>query len=436
MSRESSRQYIIELDDGTYLYRKGHFSQVAGRSEIEGESWLITDFPADVKNTISRVTTVETGPKYANIMVGKKLQEEGEFDEPVQVISHSLRKKGRYATEVFYTALPVGLFHQFQDRVGDHSDIFHIFPLYTVLLQISRKISGNQTVALIFRHGRYADLLIASKKTVYYANRATVFDQSEEQVQSLWDIIDTDIATVEREQRLSINQCVICNWFDAPDKPDWPERPDRSIVETPSTHITVDDESKTCSLLPMLDLLSASDSVSPTHTKINSYAKRWLPVFQIVLIILAVGLLAGVSLLKTKTDSLKEEVTVAKQQLVNLTNFSLTKKADYTEPLELLKKLDRYRLSKTFKNVINDLSAAVSNQMIIEQVKADVQDDAMNVQIRGTIHAGFQVAYQDYQRLIQNIEQNNYEIVESVFNTEIDQAEFLLVYTSPMGGAQ
>lgn len=436
MSRGSTRQYIIELDDGTYLYRNGHFSQVANVAELAGESWLVTDFPGFGQSTISRVTTVETGPKYANIMVAKKLQEEGEFTDPVQVISHESRKKGRDNTEVFYTALTHDLFHQYLDRVGNSSDALLVFPLHTLLLQICRKVPGNQPVALVFRHGRYADLLIASQKTVYYSSRATIFDQSEDQVQSLWNMIGDDIDSVEREKMLAIGQCVICNWFDATDKPDWDDRPGRSIVETPSTQITVDGESRSCSLLPLLDLLAVGDSISQTATKMSCYARRCLPVAQIILAVLALGLVAGTSLLHTKTDSLQADIVLAKLELADLTSFSLPEKVDYTASLELLKKLDRYRVAKTFKSVINDLSAAVSNQMVIEQVQVDVQDDAMTVQIRGKIDAGFQTAYRNYQKLIKNIEQNNYKVVENTFNTEIDQAEFLLVYESFIGGTK
>ncbi len=436
MNGKSSRQYIVELDDETYLYRHGQFSRIENLAEVDGESWLVTDFSTADQSTISRVAAVETEAKYTNIVIAKNLQEEGEFTGPVQVISHASRKRGRHDTEVFYTALGLDLFHQYQDLSKNSSDPLLVFPLYTVLLQICRKISGQQPVALVFRHGRYADLLIASQKTVYFASRATSFDQSEEQIQSLWNVIGDDIDRVEREKMLSISQCVICNWFDARDKPDWPQRPGISIVETPSVQITVDGQSRSCSLLPMLDVLSAGESISPASTKTGSYLKRWLPLAQIIMLILAAGLWGGATLLQAKTTSLQEEIVLAKQQLGDLTSFTLTEKVDYSESLEFLKRLDRYRAAKTFKTVINDLSAAVSSQMIIEQVKVDVQSDAMSVQIRGTVHAGFQTAYHDYQKLIKSIQRNNYEIVENSFNTEIDQAEFLLVYKSLTGGAE
>ncbi|MEA3297740.1 MAG: hypothetical protein U9R56_07745 [candidate division Zixibacteria bacterium] len=436
MSARSARQYLIELDGGTYLYHKGRFSQVADVSEVEGESWLVTDFPTDSQSTISRVTTVETSPKYANIMVGKRLQEEGEFTEPVQIINHLSRKRGRHNTEVFFTALTHDLFHHYQDRVTNSHDNLLVFPLYTLLLQISRKIADKQPVALVFRHGCHADLLIADHKTVYYANRATIFDQSEEQVLSLWEIIGDDIETAEREKHLSVSQTVICNWFDAPDKPDWIEQSRRNVVETPSIHITVDGESRSCSLLPMLDLLTSGDSISPAFTKLSCRIRRWLPMAQIAVAILAVGLLAGAIILQAKTDSLQNEIVSAKQQLEDLTSFSLAEKVDYRTSLELLSKLDRYRSAKTFKAVINDLSAAVSDRILIEQVKAEVQGDYLNIQIRGTIDAGFQTAYQDYQQLIRKIQQNSYQVIEKSFNTEIDQAEFLLIYTSPIGEGQ
>jgi hypothetical protein len=428
--RSSSQQYILEIDDGIYRYRNGYFSQIENIDEIKEHTFFITDFPDAVQQAISRVVTVETEPKYAPVMAGKKLQEEGEFTDPVHIINHTSRKKGANRTELFYTAVSASLYAHYQDKITESSEGLLIFPLYGVLLQIIKKIKPKQPVALIFRHGRHADLLIAGKKTVYYANRATSFDYSEDQVNSLWNIIENDLNNVERQQKISINQCTICNWFDAPDKPDWQNR---TVNETPSTNITIDGESKSCSLLPLLDLLNPADSIGSVFSKFTYFTKQFLPIIQIILFLLGVGLLTSSFLFQTKTEAVQQEIKQAKQKIINLTNFTLAANIDYQETLKLLNELDLYRQSKTFKTLVNDLSSAISRHTIINQIKADVQNKQMTIQVHGTIKTGFQAAYQGYQSLIQNLKQNKYTIAESTFNTEIDQAEFILTYTSTMG---
>ncbi len=426
----SSKQYILEIEDKTYRYQDGQFNQIDQADQITGAYWLITNFP-DMQQSISRVTTVETEPKYARIMAGKKLQEEGEFTEPVHVIKHTLKKKGQNRTELFYTAVTATLFHQYQDKISDSEETILVFPLYKVLLQIIRKMKINHPVALIFRHGRHADLVIASHKITYYANRATSFDTTQNQVESLWNIIQNDLSNVEREQRITIDQCIICNWFDAQDKPDWQ---DRTISETPSTHVTINGESTNCSLLPLLDLLHIKDSISPSFDTFCAFSKQIIPLTQIIVFLLALGLLAGSTIYQSKTESIKQEIIFSKQKIVDLTQFSVTAKVEYKETLDLLETLNNYRVSKTFKTLINDLSTAISHQMIIEQIIADVQNNVMTIQIRGTIDTGFQNAYQGYQNLIKNLKHNQYIIADSTFNTEIDKADFILTFTSKMGG--
>lgn len=426
----SNRQYIIEIDDQIFRYKNGRFNQIESSDDAKGSVWFITDFPSDMQQAISRVSTVETEPKYAGIMVGKKLQEEGEFTEPVHVINHSVIKKGSNRSQVFFTAVGANLFHHYQDRISDSQNTLLVFPLYRLLWRIIQKMKSKRPMALIFRHSRHADLVIATSKKVYYANRATTFDDSQDQVESLWNMIDNDINTVERDQKIQLGQCVICNWFDAPDLPEWA---DRKISSTPTTDVTIDCENKTCSLLPLLDLLHPSDSISPTLEKLTTTIKQLLPISQIIIFILGLGLLGGSALLQNKTAAIQQRIATVKEEIVALTNFSLAAQVDYQENLKLLSELNGYRQSKTFKIVINDLSTSLSRHMLVEQISADVQTNEMNIEIRGTINAGFQAAYQGYQNLLKNLKNNHYTIKKSDFNTEIDRAEFILTYSCKMG---
>jgi len=48
--------------------------------------------------------TVEVEPKYAELIVDRKLRESGDFDESVTVITHQKKRKGSKTTVFFYSA--------------------------------------------------------------------------------------------------------------------------------------------------------------------------------------------------------------------------------------------------------------------------------------------------------------------------------------------
>jgi len=429
------RQYIIELDQAVYTYSSGCLSRISAEEKPGGETWLLTDFTTDTSIPTSRVAIVDTKAKYAPTMINRQLQEEGEFTEPVSVIIHATKKAATERTEVFYTALPVTLLRQYRERIARRQNLQILFPLYGVLLHSIRQMAGRQPLALVFRHKNHADLLIANKTRVYYANRATLYDISaaEVEVQTLWGIVLNDIKTAEREQHISIEKCVICNWFDAPDKPDWSAEQDMA-VETPTALVTIDNESRPCSFLPLLEGLTLRASISPALDTITSYCRRLLPMVQIIVLLVALGLLAGGRFLGTATTDLKQEIAADKQKLTKLTDFTLREAPAYRPALALLQRLDILRRSKSFKTVIGDLTTAASPHMTIDQVKVDVQHQLMKIEVHGIINIDFKTAYREYRDLQNRLKNNGYTIVDNTFTTEIDQAQFLLTCTSPMGG--
>ncbi len=432
-----SRQYLIELDKEIYSYQNGRLNRISKVEEMDGEAWLITDFASsDTSNPVSRVIIVDTRAKYAPIMIAKQLQEEGEFAEPIHIITHVMKKAGADRTEAFYTALPITLLQYYQERTARSQNLQLLFPLYTVLLQIIRKMAGRQPLALIFRHNNHADLLIANNTKVYYANRATIYDNSEAEAQALWGIVYNDITTAEREHHIRVEKCLICNWFDALDQPNWDGEVDRIVEKAPVTEITVDGESRSCSFLPLLEGLRPSQSISPAIEIIISYSRKFLPAAQIIILIMALGLLAGGRFLSTRTVHLKQEISADKQKISSLTDFTLRAGGEYRPALTLLKQLDTLRQSKSFKTVIDDLSAASSPHMTIDQVKADVQQKVMKIEMHGIIGVDFETAYREYQALISRLKKNKYTVVDSTFTTEINKAQFLLTCTTPMGGGK
>ena len=160
----NNRQYVIELDGVIYSLKGNRLKQIKDLNGSKGEFCFITE----MQETISRTMTVEAPVKYAEFVVRKRLQESGDFDEPVKVLTHWKKKKGKNTTDIFFTALPVRYYHAYLEKIRGNEDGILMLPLYAFLYNILKQIRSEDPVAVVFQHGRFADLIIGNKKQIYY----------------------------------------------------------------------------------------------------------------------------------------------------------------------------------------------------------------------------------------------------------------------------
>jgi len=97
MMFKEKKQYAIELDGLTYSFSGDQLKQVVDLKDIKKDTWLITD----MQEAISRTMTVDAAKRYVDVIVRKKLQELGEFDDSVSVLTHWKKKRGANTTESY-----------------------------------------------------------------------------------------------------------------------------------------------------------------------------------------------------------------------------------------------------------------------------------------------------------------------------------------------
>ena len=124
----SSRGYVVEIDGWTYGCRKKRLEQIASLKDMPGDKFYVTDLP----DSITRVMTVEAPARYADLMLQRKLQDTGEFSEPVTVITHWKKSRGANNTDILFTALPSRSHNQIMDRIEADEDVVLFYPLYSM----------------------------------------------------------------------------------------------------------------------------------------------------------------------------------------------------------------------------------------------------------------------------------------------------------------
>lgn len=186
------RRVVLELDGGYRLLLGGESRTLRNLEEVRGEKWLVTDFGG---KTITQTLTLDAPLKSVEVFVRKKIQEEGEFDEPAHVITHWKHARSSRSTDIFFTAVPLSVFHRYQELVQESADNILLVPLFSMLhrILVSTPSGKREGTALLFAHGRYLDILVERHQRIVHASRLTAYSGEEEGIKALWEMAEQEL---------------------------------------------------------------------------------------------------------------------------------------------------------------------------------------------------------------------------------------------------
>ena len=309
MMLKNPKKYAVELDGTTYGFSGNRLEQLVEFTDINSDIFFISD----MREAVSMTMTIESPAKYVEIMVRKNLQESGEFDEPLSIITHWKKKKGHNTTDIFFTALPTRILYQYYDRITQNEDSIILFPLYSVLFSILKKVRSKEPVAIVLQHNRFADLIIGTKKRVYYANRCVTFDESEEQISTLWNTVRTDINTAEAENRIKVGKIVKLLWLNRTPPPEWPEDIKDDTCFPGDDTVLLDEEKYHLPFIKAVRAMSGINGISPPREKVFYYTKRIAPYANVVFSLIAFLLVAGTFWYNHQINVINKELTVTEK---------------------------------------------------------------------------------------------------------------------------
>jgi hypothetical protein len=417
--------------DGEIFHRDGeNLVQIDDLRELSGDKWLVTDF----QEGMSRVMTVEGPVKYAELLVRRKLQETGEFEEPVDIFTHWKKKRGKTTTDVFFTAVPSRLTNYYMVETGQQEDITLVFALYGVLWDMVRRTGSKAPVAVVLRHQRFAEVVVGSKDQVFFADRCVAFDTEKEQIDTLWETVKSDIEAVEHEQHTTVGKIVHINWLNADETPHWPEEWQRRLVAADRSTMQLGQISHSVSLPLVLEAQSAVKSISAFKEKLCHYTKRWAPAVNLGMIFIVVVLLFGLVGYRADARQLQQRVEAIQKQIgeVRMSMPRGTLREDFDDLLKFIEQLDRNRNAPSYQQIVDDLTQTALKQFDLQHLKVDFGSDRLRLALSGEIDAPFEHAHGGYQKFLSQMTARGYRVEESRFETQINKSQVLLKLSRPM----
>ncbi len=422
------RQYVIELDGQNWLCSGDQARLLAGPGHVSGPRWWITDF----QSSISRTMTIEADIRYVELMVSRKLQETGEFDEPVTVISHWKKKGTKNSVDIFFTAVPARLYSQYMELVRSDQDHLVLVPLYELLFNALKVASNHGPAAVVFAHGRFADLLVGGKKRVYYARRIVAYDTSPEQISSLWESVAGELTTLEKNFRIHLETVRLITWIDGHDPP-------RQLLDDShfkwqslgATTLVAEDGPHQVSLIGAVPRYALGLNAMPLTEKLFYAARLVLPraaiaACALALLLAAAGLFFEIQAagINRHLDSLIEQVRSQQQALPSPITIG-----DYMATVDFLEKVQAARELPSVKRLVNDLSKALPIDCRLLSLKADYKQTGVEVEIFGRIDAAFETAFRNYQQILELLQKSGYRIIQRRFDTLIRRSEFMIRFS-------
>jgi hypothetical protein len=417
----------VELDGCMTVCDKGRLQPVDGFHDLRGSCRMVTDFQGAISGTM----TVEADIRYAELMIARKLQETGEFDEPVTVISHWKKKHAGNITEVLYTAVPSRRYLQYQELVTRNDAHLVLIPLQSVLWDILRKLGRNRPAAVVFQHDRFADLIVGTRKRVWFAGRVVAFDRSEEQIQSLWDTVRNDIRRIADENDHAIDTLHVVTWVDSGPLPQWSGSGDCHLLDLPKTALMSDGQSVDISLPGLIQAAHTDGALAPFKEKLLYGARRALPYLNMLLLAGALVFAAGGMWYKQQSARFAREMQVLRQRAMEIkTNApSRIEPVAYNATVTFVQQLWSSQQLPTYRQVLTDFSQGPDTPLRLVNLKADYTDRKVEIDAFGIAEAAFDVSYKAYQQLLHQLHRRGYTVVEKRFDTSIRDSNFTVHLT-------
>ena len=428
----NKKQYVLELDGILYHLNGNRLRQIADIKEVKGEFCFVTD----MRETISRTMTVEAPAKYAEFVVRKKLQESGDFDEPVSVITHWKKKRGKDTTDIFYTALPTRQYQAYLEKIRTSEDGVLLIPLYMLLYNVLKQLQDGDPIAVIFQHDRFADLIVGNKNHIYYSNRCVAFDISKEQIAVLWDTVRNDLQAAQAENGMKLKTVIHLSWIDSGETPDWADKEEFEWCQLEEESISFDDDTYSISFSNAMKHRSGNGGISPALEKLYYHTQKWTAPLNIFLIILLMAMTSGYFLCKNKTKLIEKELKQMNRQIAGLHAKSTLNEIPteiYQDTIGFIKDLSYCKNSPSYLDVMSDVANGLSSDMETEILKIDYSTNALILEIFGRVQTAFDSAHKGYQQFISYMKSKGYTVMENRFDTNIRDSKFLVKFTKRIG---
>ncbi len=420
-------RFVIELDSMLQELDGQILRPIRDLAEIHADTWLITDF----QNAVTQVMHIDAPPKYAEAVIRKKLQDSGEFEEAIHIIIHWKRRRGRGASEVYFTAVPISRYLHYQDQSQAHPNNLLVFPLHSLLWNVLKGLHSRQPTAVIFAHDRFVDLVAGNHIQVSSATRLTAFSTEEDALRTLWESVERELELISHGGHLRIKQLLGFQWQGdeqafSRNIAGAAEHMDAEWLMLPAEELKLGEHSYLESLPHALKTLRSSQSISPPADRLRYQGQRLAPWAAMAALGANLALGAGAVWYNQQSAELGEIVGQREAKVHSYPVASVGDVPPYQDRLVFAQELSRLRATPSYREILNGVSLALGTDMVVETVTVTHGEGKITLLLVGNLSSSFHRAQSSHQDFLTILRRQGYIILEQQFATDINKSNFML----------
>ena len=326
--------------------------------------------------------------------------------------------------------MPAKRYFQYLELVGEYKDHLVLLPLQSALLTVLKKYSKARPVAVVFRHGRFADVLVGTPRKIWYANRVVAFDESGEQVDAMWETVRADIDTAANDHHQTVEKVYAATWIDCGPLPEWTGPGDPEIIPLDEHAMTLDGREVRASLPHILHRIPVGQSMAAFKDRLFYGARRLIPALNLLLLLGAL-VMGGIGMgYQFQSSGLEEKIQTGLRQAQVMRDGvpENIQPVAYKETLDFVQRLWTCRQLPTYGQILADVGQGDGGILRVENIKVDYAEDKVDVKVFGVAQAPFEASYKAYRDLRQRLRQRGYRMVGDRFDTRINTSHFVIEF--------
>jgi len=413
-------KWVVNLDGAWWLLEGDSLRCVDGLEAINEPVRVVTDF----NGAVIDIETINGPGSYAAPLIEKRLREAGTLDGPGRVLVHASQRGGG-TTRVLYSAVAAETYAEYFSQAAQRPDHCLLFSLVSALYR--QAIAADDGAgAVVFRHGRQLELLVASGRDLVGTAHATAFSTREEDMEQAVSSLAKAFRKMTAEL---VEPPARMRWFSFAEVEDNLDALPGRMAALSGTPVdpAVADTLNTArgtvhtSLLELLAGLRSADAVNGVNSRVLYQAERAVPLVAGFLLAVSLALFGVAWHWSAQTEQMRSQIQAASREDAGMAlqrmaaslpeaGKALYESSAVHKQLALLTRLDVALAAPDLRRIVRDIGDATPVGMRIVGISFATTATGGAIAIDGVVQKALRLAMGDVQQLTAALRARGYRI--------------------------
>ena len=437
---QNNTRYLVELHGKKYIIYNNIWTDVTKEIDF---SLIEVDYIVSDYSSFPSFTHVRSPKKFAEIILEKKLLENGEIIGDSKIIVHKKNEISPQNTDIFYTAVPLSNFTQYAKRINDVKQVQLSFCFHQLLvLALAQNAKTEAVCVIIFVYHDSVEILAGNKKSIIGFEVLESY-LTEGAINSSDDVdiahIKKRLEFIQRSSNVRINQIYGYSWLKAGRTDSWVNELGREMdipsFEGSSTEINLNNTFYYSSIVPLFEQLHVDDSISENPIKLSYKLYHKIPLLTVALLLINIGASIYYFSLEGDLQKVSSQLHTLKQENKQF-NPETIQKIDYQSSLKLAMELESSKAKPSYAQLLSELINAIGSENLItfDLLKLNYvgkeeldKNTPIKIELKGIVHQGFSNGVNSINSFVANLNSQGYKLLDSKIIPKVEMTHFHIV---------